>query len=377
MRRLTQIIDSEIADCGPISFNRFMELALYCPELGFYEKEADNLGRNGDFFTSVSVGPLFGELLAFQFSQWFQASEASRLQLIEAGAHDGRLASDVLSWIARQRPEVFEQLRYTILEPSSRRRDWQKRLLSQFSSKLSWIDSLASNECHSPDTLTIVFSNELLDAMPVRRFGWDAAKHEWFEWGVGKDNGRFAWVRLSSNLASTTNLTGAGDLKSLAPELLEVLPDGYTVEVSPAAERWWGDAARWLKRGKLVTIDYGFDKTNQLLPERTNGTLRAYRQHQLVEDVLADPGSQDITAHVNFPRIEDAGIVEGLHTERFETQSRFLTCIAAEAWKPDSGYGEWGQKETRQFQTLTHPDHLGNRFRVLVQSRSQRSTHSH
>jgi SAM-dependent MidA family methyltransferase len=154
-----------------------------------------------------------------------------------------------------------------------------------------------------------------------------------------------------------------------SPELLAVLPDGYTIEVSPAAEGWWNAAARWLRKGKLMTFDYGLDTASELQPERTQGTLRAYRQHKIVEDVLAEPGDQDITAHVNFARIEAAGIQAGLATESFESQGRFLTRIAAEAWKPGSVFGVWDAKRTRQFQTLTHPEHLGNKFRTHVQSR--------
>src|SRR2546425_12602421 len=123
MLLLEQIIREEIAKQGPIPFTRFMELALYCPDYGFYEKEEDNIGRGGDFYTSVSVGPLFGELLAFQFAEWFSppATRPASLQLIEAGAHRGQLASDVLNWLKLQRPGIFARTEYVILEPSARR----------------------------------------------------------------------------------------------------------------------------------------------------------------------------------------------------------------------------------------------------------------
>ena len=150
---------------------------------------------------------------------------------------------------------------------------------------------------------------------------------------------------------------------------LEVLPDGYTLETCPAAERWWNDAARSLQHGKILTFDYGFGADEMISPGRLNGTLRAYRQHKQAADVLADPGEQDLTAHVNFARIEQTGIEAGVTTELLEPQGRFLTRLAAEAWKPGSQFGEWNAKRTRQFQTLTHPQHLGQSFRVLIQSR--------
>jgi len=363
MRPLAQIIHADIAECGPIPFNRFMELALYCPEYGFYETEADKVGRQGDFYTSVNVGPLFGALVAFQFSRWFEKSKAAQLQLVEAGAHDGKLASDVLGWFRNLRPELFAELKYCILEPSLRRREWQKRTLSGFAGNVRWASDWVELRNSTSDGFTVVFSNELLDAMPVRRFGWDAKEHEWFEWGVGVEGDRCVWKRLKG-----ADALAVRHLPS-SPELLAVLPDGYIVEASPAAEQWWQQAAQHLSHGKLLTFDYGFGAADALLPERTGGTLRAYRDHKLADDILADPGEQDITAHVNFPRMESLGVAAGLVTESFETQGRYLTQIAAEAWKADSGFGTWDQKSTRQFQTLTHPEHLGRSFRVLVQSR--------
>ncbi len=376
MLPLAQIIREEIAKQGPIAFARFMELALYCPDCGFYETEEDNLGRGGDFYTSVSVGPLFGELLAFQFAEWCSplATRHPSLQLIEAGAHQGQLALDVLNWLKHQRPEIFARTEYLILEPSARRREWQCKTLSDFAARVRWLDDFpthASRITHHAAPFTICFANELLDAMPVRRFGWDAPRRAWFEWGVATEGDRFIWSRLST----APLLGGAGgglqSVESLpsSPELLDVLPDGYTLETSPTAERWWSDAARAFPRGKLLTFDYGFGADEMISPERLTGTLRAYRQHKQAPDILADPGQQDITAHVNFARIEQAGLAAGLTTELFETQGRFLTRLAAEAWKPEAQFGPWDQKRTRQFQTLTHPQHLGQSFRVLIQSR--------
>jgi SAM-dependent MidA family methyltransferase len=372
MSPLRRKIYEEIQQYGPIPFARFMELALYCPDYGFYEGEKDNVGRGGDFYTSVSVGPLFGELLAFQFASWLGELRIADcgLRIVEAGAHDGKLAGDILGWLRRQRPEVAGRTEYCIIEPSARRREWQRQTLADLGDQIHWAQTLSESRLtpHA-SRFTIIFSNELLDAMPVRRFGWDAAKRAWFEWGVASDGDRFIWTRLFP----APLLGGAGGGFSefpSSPELLEALPDGYTLEISPAAEQWWSKAARALQHGKLLTFDYGFDAASAIIPERPNGTLRAYRQHQQSGDVLADPGEQDLTAHVNFPRIQRAGEVAGLKTEVFDTQGRFLTHLAAEAWKPESRFGAWDSKRTRQFQTLTHPAHLGQSFRVLIQSRA-------
>ena len=366
MSPLVQIIYGEMAKQGAIPFARFMELALYCPECGFYEREEDSVGRGGDFYTSVSVGPLFGELLAFQCARWGETAQGADggLRIVEAGAHQGHLARDVLGWLKARRPKLSERTEYVIQEPSPRRREWQRRTLVDFAAQVTWTDgfSLLRSAPGAPQ-FTIVLANELLDAMPVRRFGWDAAQRTWFEWGVGMADGRFVWSRLSGEVnAVTLHLPSS-------PELLDVLPDGYVFETSPAAEQWWQAAAGSLTQGKLLTCDYGFGSQETVSPGRLSGTLRAHCQHRQSSDVLSAPGEQDLTAHVDFSRIEAVGCAAGLRTELFDTQARYLTGLAAEAWKPEAQFGTWDARRTRQFQTLTHPEHLGRSFRVLIQSR--------
>ena len=149
---------------------------------------------------------------------------------------------------------------------------------------------------------------------------------------------------------------------------MAVLPDGYTIETCPAAESWWREAANVLGHGKLLTIDYGFTADELFSPSRPRGTLRAYFRHHASDDFLANVGEQDLTVHVNFSAIQAAGEFAGLRTEMFSTQSQFLTQILEKAAK-DNSLGAWTSTQARQFQTLTHPEHLGRAFRVLVQSR--------
>jgi SAM-dependent MidA family methyltransferase len=151
--------------------------------------------------------------------------------------------------------------------------------------------------------------------------------------------------------------------------LLAVLPDGFLLDVSPSAEGWWRDVACLLIHGKLLTLDYGLTSEELFQPERKEGTLRAYRLHRMLTDVLADPGEQDLTAHVNFSAIQAAGEAAGLRTESFVTQERFLTEIVARNSEGQPAAISWTPARKRQFQTLTHPDLMGRRFRVLIQSR--------
>src|SRR5882724_8449037 len=130
MKMPIETIRREVAERGVLPFARFMELALYAPDCGYYEKETGNVGRRGDIYTSVSVGSLFGKLLAFQFAEWLCEltlnSQLSTFNLLEAGAHDGKLAADILLWLQLNRPELFAQIEYIIVEPSARRQEWQR-----------------------------------------------------------------------------------------------------------------------------------------------------------------------------------------------------------------------------------------------------------
>ena len=341
-----------------------MELALYCPEHGFYEREKDSIGRHGDFYTSVSVGPLFGEMLAFQFAAWrgqFQIPN-SKFQIVEAGAHDGKLAGDILKWLQRQRPGLFEQIEYWIIEPSTRQQAWQKQTLGKFAPQVRWFADLSAIKSAESQVHGVIFSNELLDAFPVHRLGWDARAKTWFEWGVALEDDEFCWKRLPGtfHVSRFTFHTS---------ELLAVLPDGFTTEICPGAENWWRAAAGVLHHGKLLTLDYGLTAEEFFQPERSHGTLRAYHRHHVSQDLLANVGEQDLTAHVNFSALQSAGEAAGLKTEAFVTQAKFLTGIAGKIWQAPQSFGEWTAAHTRQFQTLTHPEHLGRPFRVLVQSK--------
>ena len=473
-----------------------MELALYCPDYGFYETERDNLGASGHFYTSVSVGPLFGELLAIQFAEWFEEAARNDLssesggirctpkaspttvpgrnsqrvwsaahptalspgltgqsiespkaspttapghnsqsvwsaahpaalspgltsaatsespishlpspisyQLVESGAHDGRLALDILTWFATHRPDLLAQLEYCIIEPSCRRRQWQEKTLAKFGERVRWLPDFAAFPCHSTPatrhTFQIIFSNELLDAMPAHRLCWDAKAKQWYELGLTFTDSQFQWQRMAQLRTPDSGLrtpdpglrtqgpglrtqdsglwtpdsglrTQDSGLRTLDSGLGAVLPDGFILDICPAAELWWQDAARSLVRGKLLTLDYGLTSEELLLPERKDGTLRGYVRHRMTTDVLANPGQQDLTTHVNFSSIQAAGEAAGLRTEKFLTQERFLTEIVAQTSERQPLPISWTPARKRQFQTLTHPDLMGRRFCVLIQSR--------
>lgn len=368
---LASLLRRQIAAAGPISFARFMELALYHPTHGYYQQSSQQIGCQGDFYTSVSVGPLLGQLLGFQFAQWLDSlpseGPSAPLRLVEGGAHDGRLALDILSWFQVRRPDLLARLEYWILEPFAARRESQARLLAPFRPSVRWLT--AWDEVPSRSVRGILFANELLDALPVFRVGWDASRHQWFEWKVGTSDVEFAWTRCDPPSPEVERELKRALLGNLPGPIASVLPDGFTVELCPAARAWWSSAAERLGSGRLLTLDYGLEWPEILAPHRAQGTLRGYQAHRQVTDPLAHPGKQDLTAHVNFSEIVQAGEFAGLKTERLGPQSTFLAEILRLLSADVTRFGAWSQRETRQFQTLAHPDHLGRKFRVLIQNR--------
>ena len=346
-----------------------MDTSLYCPELGYYERGAGQVGRGGDFYTSVSAGRLFGALLAEQFADWL--GERGTVHLVEAGAHDGQLAHDILSALAARHSELFGRIHYRLIEPSLQRQNLQRLKLENFAPRVEWFSGFETLPGEGVEG--VIFSNELLDAFPVHVLAWDALRRCWFEWGVAWEGDRFVWRRMEAAPDQDwfTALANAGF--ELPQELLAVLPDGFSIELSPAAADWWGEAAGALRRGRLVTVDYGLTALERLDPGRAKGTVRGYSNHKATTDVLDHPGEQDLTAHVNFTQLQLAGERAGLRTEGLFTQSQFLSRIAtrhaAKGWATDTVGKPWTSDQVRQFQTLTHPEHLGRAFRVLVQSR--------
>ena len=354
---LTKEIRAEIEVFGFIPFTRFMELALYHPEWGYYERETSRIGCKGDFITSVSVGEAFGQLLASRFSKWLGDIDGP-VRLVEAGAHDGTLAHDILAWLAEYRQSLFLRLKYTIIEPSKKRRDWQINRLAAFNSQVEWFDSMRD----VPKVRGVIFSNELLDAFPLHRISWSQSKRDWIEWGVSCRGEEFYWMAMESNISAWRSM-----LPSWPDSLLDVLPDRFFTELSPAAIQWWHFAACNLVEGKLVAFDYGHSPDEWPSPNQPKGTVRGYRGHQHVDDILANPGGQDLTAHANFQLIKKAGEKAGLATEQFTSQERFLNRSFVDLVQESPQIGK--AIDLRQLQTLTHPAQMGQAFKVLLQSR--------
>ena len=283
---LTDILRERIARAGPIPFRDFMDAALYHPEHGYYASGRARIGRGGDFFTSVSTGPLFGALLARQFAEmWTRLGEPADFTIAEQGAHGGEFARDVLTALREIAPACFAATRYHVIEPSEMLHAAQREMLGEFTAgKVRWFPSLDA----LPAFTGVHFSNELPDAFPVHAVVWDG--RTWRESHVAFGDGRFHFVERE--------ITSAPLLATLS--MLPPVPTGYRTEINLAALEWIDALAAKLTRGFALVIDYGFSRAEHYRPGRTTGTLTGYRQHRRVDDILATPGETDITAHVDF-----------------------------------------------------------------------------
>jgi SAM-dependent MidA family methyltransferase len=361
VNELTGILAAEIAASGPISFARFMELALYHPTLGYYRRErpGPRTGRAGDFFTSVSVGPLFGRLLARQFFEmWELLEKPDPFWIIEQGAEDGQLAADILDWSRAQVPDFFAAIHYALIEPAPDARALQQKKLGELglAGKVLW-DDLADLAARQP--VGVIFCNELVDAFPVRLI--TRQQDAWVERCVTfSSETEFTWTHCPIEDAELANT-----ITSLP---LPPLP-GYTTEIHLRARHWMRETAAVLARGYALTLDYGFPASGYYADFRSHGTLTAYRAHRRSDDVLRDPGAQDITAHVEFTGLIDAAARAGLAPLGLLDQQHFLMGIAhaelSGSPAPSTGLAE----NLRAWQTLIHPSHLGTRFHALLQAK--------
>lgn len=338
-----------------------MELALYHPEAGYYSRhpaapEAPGfraVGREGDFFTSVSVGETFGFLIAEAIlREWEQRfGRPSSFVIVEQGAHDGRLARDILTALAGY-PDVACE--YRIIEPRARLRT----ILSERLEDLPVRVVATAEEARAEKG--IFLCNELLDAFPVDLFVF--SEGTWHEEWIGCEDSGFKRVR-SPIRPSYVDLVGSFGT---------AFPEGYRTEVCPGLEVWMRKTSGLFESGLWWIFDYGHEAADHRDPERNEGTLRAFRNQQRCEDLLADPGEQDLTADVDFSRLGDLAKAWGLELIRFTDQHHFLV-EAARPWlqsidgtPPDS----ITRKRLRQFQTLTHPAMMGRQFKVMELGRS-------
>ncbi len=338
---------------GGIPFSRFMGLALYHPEWGYYASGLARTGRSGDFFTSVSVGETFGLLLARRIAAWWEETgRPEKWRLLEQGAHDGQLMNDVLTHLpAACRSGVAVE----IIEPSPTLLAKQQVTLANWKEFITWSnDFFPAGSGHVP---AVYFANELLDAFPVERI----IHHQghWMSLNVVADNHApdgFAWCPMPLPEA----------WREYMPSRESGWIDGQVTEICPALGEWVRGLRRSMPCGLVLLADYGFEENDYFHPSRMEGTLRTYHRHQAPDNPFIGIGHCDITAHVNWSPVARLLERAGYAVSGPVDQGRWLTRVGSD-WLLglEKSVGPETGKWVRQFQTLIHPQHLGGKFQVL------------
>ena len=334
-----------------------MELALYDPEVGYYARAAQRSGRAGDFFTSVDVGPLFGELLEVQLAEMasilYSQFPIPDFDLVEAGAGNGRLTADILRAARRRDPWLYERARVHLVEASPAARAAQLHTLGEMSDRLA-----ASSEQLPERVEGVLIANELLDALPVHQ--------------VVMRDGALREVYVDADLRATEGPLSTPALSAYLDRLGITLEDGWRVEINLRAVEWIKEAANRLARGFMVLFDYGHHARELYSASHSSGTLTTFSGHTMggpesAVPWLADPGERDITAHVDFTSVRAAAEAAGLTTIGLLDQTYFLLGIvsALEA-AAQEGRAPALSLSKGALRTLVMPGSLGSTHKVLI-----------
>lgn len=355
---LAEVLEARIRARGPITFAEYMDACLYDRDYGYYSR-ADLRSRR-DYVTSVDVSPIFGRLLARQFEEmWRCAGRPREFVIAEAGAGTGALAEQILDCAEESLGEFRDALRYLAIERSAARRNSQATILEKHAAA----GRVTSCECF-PDAIPCgcIFSNELLDALPVHRVVQRAAELREIYVGLHRDG-----------FCEEVGPLSTPALAQYFREQEIALQEEQEAEVGLAACDWIFQAGAKLGRGFVLTIDYGHE-ARELYDERhMRGTLLAYEDHRASEEFFRAPGEQDLTAHVNFTALELCGRASGLLRTGFTSQTNFLLSFARHTDFADlqlEGKSEIERTRARLlFKTLIHPEGMGETFQVFAQQK--------
>jgi SAM-dependent MidA family methyltransferase len=347
--RLAEHIRAEIAAAGGLlPFDRFMDLALYAPGLGYYVAGAVKLGRDGDFVTAPEISPLFGRCLATQCAEVLDRIGGG--DLLELGAGTGTLAVEVLR--ALEHADALPE-RYLILEPSPDLQERQQTLIQEriphLEGRCAWLTRLPSK------LRGVVLANEVLDAMPVHRFrirndgGID-------EICVAERAGALVEVAAPVRSPGLVDAVAALHAEGFAQE------PGYISEINLRLPLWLKALGLALDRGLILLVDYGYPRPAYYQPDRTMGTLMCHLRHQAHGDPYTHIGLQDITAHVDFTAVAEAGVAAGLDLAGFTTQANFLIGCGIDRLLSESNEPF---ELTLGAKQLLLPTAMGERFKVL------------
>jgi SAM-dependent MidA family methyltransferase len=363
MNSLKQIIIEKIKNEGPITFETFMEMALYHPGLGYYASSETTIGCKGDFYTSPHLHPIYGAMLArVLMEMWMFMEKPDVFHAVEMGAGIGYLCKDIYDYLFKPskdemlshcKLEFLKSLKYTIVEPFLHLQETQKETLGNHAKEITWITSL---EELRQKIIGCIFSNELLDAFPVHIVEREDELREVYVAFDGREI-----IEQKEEVSSV-------EIINYLREFSINIPRGCRTEINLKIKNWLEEITKVLSRGFLLTVDYGYSTEEYYNDERSRGTLLCYYKHQINENPYENIGKQDITAHVNFSSLRKWGEEMGLKTLGYCPQGIFLIAsgideVITELYSNSPEY----PFEIAKIKGLILPQGMGESHKVMIQ----------
>ncbi|AOM82641.1 class I SAM-dependent methyltransferase [Salisediminibacterium beveridgei] len=359
MKQFLNALERKAGHQGPWTFYEFMNTALYDEEMGYYTNERTKLGKEGDFYTSNHVHPVFSHAHGRFFADIFDASDLNR-RIIEIGSGDGRFALEVLTYLEKHHEDLFNDISYCVIEASAVHRDIIKEKLTKYDEHVEIFASLKDyQENHRMNG--IIYSNELFDAMPVHVV--EKSKEGWNEVLIQFNGEEFN--EISSPCQNPALLEW---LSSFGPEL----EPGFRTELNPDMKGWLEKALENTDKAVLMTVDYGYRNDELNHPQRRDGSLRGYRAHELIHNPLETPGRMDITSHIQWDAYDAITKAYGCSTVEHLRQDQFLLKAGIfrflqEPKEMDPFSDTF--KLNRAIQSLVTPDGISGAFQVDIKSK--------
>ena len=350
-RKLYDIIKQSIADAGGwIDFEYYMQLALYTPGLGYYSGGGQKFGEQGDFITSPEVSPLFAQTLANPVARVLE--RISDAKIIEFGAGSGKLAADILLSLKEQNALPEE---YLIVELSAELQQRQKETVQQVApdlyDRVSWLTCLPEKPINA-----VVIANEVLDAMPVKRFLRKDNKDQLLGVEIFEQDLRLSYKDADKKITDHIDLMN-----------IENSAQPYSSEINLNIEPWIKSLSQCINKGAVYLIDYGYPRSEYYSEERHMGTFLGYYRHRSIDEPLWYPGLQDLTAFVDFTSIAEAAVENNFDVDGFTSQGNFLinAGLATIVEKTEAESEIKRLQLVQQMKTLSLPGEMGERFKVI------------
>ncbi|UKS31131.1 SAM-dependent methyltransferase [Paenibacillus sp. HWE-109] len=356
----------DLNDDKAIPFHEYMAICLYSEPYGYYRNENPKIGKQGDFYTSSSIGSVMGEMIAAFVTK--QAASASSdqlvLHLVEWGGGSGRMAFHIMEEIKNTSPAIYDRVRYTLIESSAYHRELQRTALQDHAANIEFAQA-GEWLAQEPQEHLYVLANELLDAFPVHRIRYKNSdfQESYVHWRPEEQEFQEIWRPIRSERL----------LDFLAQSKVQWL-DGQIGEINLEAEVWIAGIASRMENGSLLVIDYGDVEAELYAPHRYQGTFMCYRQHQAHDNPWIHQGEQDMTAHIDFSFIEKVALQSGFADVTLQTQREFLVEQGILQKLQDhfdpNPFSEVS-KRNRAIRQLLLSDHMSELFKVLIATKKR------